>query len=246
MGNEGLVVEGDCTGPYEEFALKMLTANKLPGFIEMNIEEINNISRIVYDISSKQSLLSLSRIQNITMPQMREFIRSLKNAADVLPEYLLDPGMILLDPGCIYADDRCCSFFFCACPYKNTDSQEQKENLADMIISNIDYKDTELVQAAYQLNMALNGEKFNINDLYESCFGQSLKDEETDVRNVFDGSNNNGTSSFPGHDQTAQDIDLRKYISIPDIRTVHGKKTKKAKNDFLGKLKDYIKESGLI
>lgn len=160
-----MVIEEQENDRCEEYALHMLLKNSIEGFLQPAYEEMNGKRRLLYDISRLYSLNSLFELKKMTGPDLSFFLESLRNAAKRLEEYLLDPDLVMLDPENIFAEYETGRFWFCACPFPAEERNAQNSELADMIISSIDYSDVSLVKTAYRVNIAFNSRNFSLADL---------------------------------------------------------------------------------
>ena len=177
MMQNSLVLEAQDTDDTDVFVLKMITKNDIEGFITPVSEEMNGRMRLLFDISGKYSMNSLYEMRKMTAKDLSAFLSALAGCASRLGDYLIDAGSVMTDPEYIYTDQDGSRYYFCISPFKDVPARKQCSDLADMIISCIDYSDTALVQAAYKINMALNSDNFS----FEGLPALMSDDEDTKV-----------------------------------------------------------------
>ena len=149
----------------DDYSLKMIQRNKIPGLLDASYESMNGESRIFYDIASKQSFHKIFESGRVNRQHMKNLIASLEYCVKQMQEYLLDSEKIMLLPEFIYTDMDAEKFYFCFNPFYESRMQDDLRNFFDQIISFIDYEDTELVKNIYELHMMAQKGMLNIQDM---------------------------------------------------------------------------------
>ena len=86
------------------FALQMILKNKIDGLLDVHLESLNNKSRLLYDISSKQALDKMFEAGKMKREHFKNLLMSLKNLSERLEAYLLDTEYIMALPEYVYTD----------------------------------------------------------------------------------------------------------------------------------------------
>lgn len=160
----------------EDFAVKMQEYNRIKNLLAFSYEIINGRVNFLYNISSKQAMLTLLEAEKVTYETLCGFVASLKSLVDTLEEYLLDMNNIMLKKECIFFDMKSGKYRYCYNPYYNGDLKMEIRVIFDELLSAIDYEDPKSVKLAYILNRECHRENFTVESLI------SVIEEETAVR----------------------------------------------------------------
>lgn len=190
------------------FALQMILKNKIDGLLDVHLESLNNKSRLLYDISSKQALDKMFEAGKMKREHFKNLLMSLKNLSERLEAYLLDTEYIMALPEYVYTDIDRKKFYFCYDPFGNGSLQSDLGILADTIISYIDYDDAQLVKSAYELNALVQRDNFSINELISIVAGIEEEDD-VKVKSLFEEQNVLPNRKYPNSDD---DIDISEFI----------------------------------
>ena len=237
LAHSCIVMETDGTEEVDEFAVKMILKNDIDGLLKPEMQEMNGKTRLIYDIGTKYSMLSLFEMKKMTSKDMSYFMESLQKSVCSMEDYLLDTNLLILDPEYIYAEKDADRFYFCVS--LNTDSfHKQMAALAEMLITVIDYDDSELVRTAYSINMAMNENNFSIDSVFsaleeDSVAGQVLCEETYEE---YSPENECFSEIMPETDR-----DMRQAEEEKKVLRRSGNAPQK-KRSMLVKLKDYIED----
>lgn len=149
----------------DDFFVKILTNNNIPGLVSFSYEYIDGKTVLLYDISSKQSLEKYFETKKITFHILSAFLNSLRNASSALSEYLLNPEGILLRSDCIFTDYSHSRFYFCYCPGNHEESVKNVQSLITSLLSLIDYSDPLVIALAFDLNKIVQSDTFTLRDI---------------------------------------------------------------------------------
>jgi len=151
LRNNYLVIAKEAGCNDEDYCLRMLQANTIPGIIRPDLRIIDNQIFYYFDITSKQSLEIIYEKTPITYEQIRSFFLNVVEITDHAYEYLLNENNLVLDPKYIYTDLLSEKIFTCYLPGYNKDIRKQLINLIEFIMNKVDYKDNGAVLYIYNL-----------------------------------------------------------------------------------------------
>ena len=172
-----MVIENTGAFDPEDFEVRMLLENNIYGLLRFGYEIIDGKAKLLYEISSKQSLVAVFGAQKISSRMLCGLVDFLKNITDELEEYLLDPDNIMLKKECIFTELSSGCFFGCYNPYYKGDLKVELGILFDELLSEIDYDDPEAVRLAYALNREVHKENFTIDSIFKLACAKEDKNE---------------------------------------------------------------------
>lgn len=85
---------------------KMLTYNRVPHFLRLDIRELDLELSFVYDISGKRMLKQALRSMRMTSSQYFEWMLQLVRILENCRAYMLHPDHVLLHEECVFVDDQ--------------------------------------------------------------------------------------------------------------------------------------------
>ncbi len=149
------------TANENEFAITMISENKIPGLIPVGERLFNGEKELYYDISSRQSLDVMYEKRPITADVLKRLFSDLRSAYGCIDEYLLDTDKVLLKPEYIYTDLNDGSFEFLFYPFDETGSEDGYE-FAEYILDRISGEDEDAVMTAYEFYRLIKEEEGDI------------------------------------------------------------------------------------
>lgn len=153
---------------YKEcYRSKMLKSNQPEFFLPYDTQNINGIIQFTYDISSKQSIESFYEDSKIDYQTIRHFLFSLKEALDILNNYLLEPDYLVLEPQLIYLNITTKNLYFCYCPGEKQNFYDSLNHFLCYMISKIDHEDNNSIILAYSLQQQSMNKNYTFDDLIE-------------------------------------------------------------------------------
>lgn len=152
-----------------DFAVKMLSNNDIPGLLKVDHENLNGSYDLRYDISSMQAFSILFEKRPVTYEQLRAFIFSLKALVDVTGEYLLDINNVILKQQCFFADSAGKEYRYCYFPYYKGDFKLELRIILKALLAMVDHADERVLLLAYDLHNAASSENYVIEDLALIC-----------------------------------------------------------------------------
>ena len=120
-------------------------------FLQPSRQFLNGQIRILYDISSRQSLLRLYEHSPIPGNVLYNILDSLSLAMQECGRYLMDSSDLLLEPETIYISPSSGKVRFCCLPGSGEDIAENRfMPLADFILKHLDHGDPSAVGLGYR------------------------------------------------------------------------------------------------
>lgn len=152
------------------YVLKMLAQNKIPGLLECKLRCIEEKTYYAYDITAKRSLEQKYAERKMLFSDLIDLFYELYKIIGCANEYLLSQEGFWLEPQYIFSDldteELTCLYFPCSKIYKE-DKRETYRKLADFLLDKIDHKDEHAVNTAYHFYKISKEEFFS----FESFVG---------------------------------------------------------------------------
>lgn len=171
----------------DSYQVGMLVKNRLPGFLECRISQVDRSAFFYYEITSRQSLQLVLERKRLLAGELRAFLEGLEKARRTGAEYLLDTERILLDPSCIYLDPDDWTVFFCFCPFAEQEASEELLKLAEYLLDRLDRQDAEAVTLGYEFYRIAGEENPSLEKLLAGT-GEGVSSLSGDTSERTDGS----------------------------------------------------------
>ena len=197
----------DTSAPYtEDYQIKMLKNNSVPGLLKIAGNGLEGKSRYTYPV---QELLPFSQKytkQKISFSTLNLLINQLIDLTHVLGNYLLNPDCILLHPDCIFEPREPSEqqakqhFYFCYVPSFSGSLSDSFHKLTEFIVQNLDYNDDNGILLACLLHKETLQKNYHLESLLQSCRKEAARREEQETMSV--NKNRKMKLSHPTPDQT--------------------------------------------
>lgn len=162
----------------EDYQIRMLTDNALPGLLKVKGQGADEKSRYRYDVTNKMSLAELWRTEKWGYGKLEQFMRQLIQVLYELNNYLLDLNSLSLKPEHIYRSRE--RFYFCYVPGMSGDIWRGFHVLMEEFVRVMDYNDREGIYLAYELHKASMEENYDMEQVLE----QILEKKEQEMERV--------------------------------------------------------------
>ncbi len=220
----------------QTFRTKMLVNNIITGLLFTELQYINNVPYLVYDISSKHALSSLTQNTQIGFELFKGIMIGLISVCETIEEFLLEPKYILLSPELIYINPETKTPFFCFCPCSSPKDSTFLDNFRDLlcyILTKLDHNDNHCVVAAYKIQHLSLSDDFNVNTIFEvinNSFDDTTKQEI--AYNIYENSSSNNLNDMI-FEENANEIFKNSILDSPIkyLRSIFKKKTIVSEDD---------------
>lgn len=165
----------------ESYKYKMIQYNKLDSFLGCRVYCMDNVTRIQYDISSKQSLQRICEKKHLNQQQFQKILGAIQKLIHELERYFLRLDEVFLKPEYIYADMETFEVYFCYYPHKESaQAEEEFHALAEYLINHLDYEDKQVIEQGYALYRYTLQENYDILKSIQKAMGKQGKLEESE------------------------------------------------------------------
>lgn len=158
----------------EDYQMRMLNRNQIPGILSMKGRGMNGSSLYDYDVSGKISVKAMYERSKINSEDMKMFLVELKRTINEVEKHLLNKNCILLKPEYIFYENG--HFFFCYYPHAKEDFWQEFHVLTEYFVKQADYEDKECVRMTFLLHKETMEENYSLEKLIEECLkGQEIR-----------------------------------------------------------------------
>lgn len=168
------------SGRNEKYAVRMLTGNKIPGFLPFHEKQVNGENRYYYDITSKQPLDRILEHKSLTGAELERMISDLIFSLKQIERFFLDESCIELKPEFIYVEPDSFQCYFCFIPGMAGDFPRAFCELSQYLLDHVNHRDGDAVVLAFAVFRECRKENFGIEDI-EKCL---RKGEESTGREM--------------------------------------------------------------
>lgn len=163
----------------DSYKYKMILHNKIRGLLDCRIYHVDNITKVQYDISSKQSLKRICEKKHLNQQQFEAVLAAVQGLMQELARYCLSLDEVFLNPEYIYADMESFEVYFCYYPDRKQILAEQEfHQLAEYLINYLDYEDKEVIEKGYALYRYTMEENYDIGkSIQKARLGHAEKGE---------------------------------------------------------------------
>ena len=167
-------------GKNEEYTVRMLTENRIPGFLSFREKQVDGERWFYYDVTSRQPLGRILEHRNLRGKELERLAADLLFSLKQTERYLLDEKSMDLTPEMIYVDPDDLKANFCLLPGSGSQFEESFRKLARYILDHVDHTDGDAVVLAFALFRAGEKENLGIRDL-EKCLRAGERDGKEDI-----------------------------------------------------------------
>lgn len=162
-----MVLTAPCPVTGEEYQVRMVTRNRIPGFLACKERSVDGKAEFFYEITSLAPLAGMFESRRMGVRDIRQLMEGIQKALQGASEYLLDGNDILLDPETIYMNAESREVFLCLLPFHAGNIQEAFRALAEYILKRLDHADREAVLWGYEIYSKTAEENYSIQKLLE-------------------------------------------------------------------------------
>lgn len=151
----------------ENFQLRMITENNIPGLLHTEKRNFNNENSLYYRINGRQNLLQMMQKREADAEILRSLLRETDAVLNTLAQYLLDADSLLLIPECIYFHATEKNISFCMYPFGRKDIRQQLRELSEYFLDRINREDEQAVNIAFRLYRMTREPNFAFSEIVE-------------------------------------------------------------------------------
>lgn len=167
-------------GDLSSFQLNMLSANRIPRLLELQVEAKDGRIRLHYKITGKKMLAHRLRMERLTL---REYYKLLLRIVEVLDDsrmYMLQPGQYVLDEQYIYCGSGMHDLYFTYIPKEKLEGKHTVSSDFQRLAAKWVHRVAELHGSGFQeLMRYLEEEAFNLPELKQLLHNQLNRLQET-------------------------------------------------------------------
>lgn len=149
MSDNYMVIPGAGLHTEENYQIRMLLENQVPGLLPCKMQKINGEEFFYYEITGCQSLQNLFEKRKFGYGELEELFLGVFRIMEKLDEYLLNRDYLILQPSCIFqnkGDNRYC---FVWIPSAHGNIEMEFRQLTEYLLPKIDHRDKQAVTLGY-------------------------------------------------------------------------------------------------
>ena len=113
------------------YQMRMLVGNSIPSILKCRVQGVDGQFMVCYDITSKQSLLSLYEEKKMGYEDLQMILGGFVQVMEDMSEYLLNPCRLVLKPEYMYVDVEKRQIYFCYLPGYDEDVRQKFQELTE-------------------------------------------------------------------------------------------------------------------
>lgn len=185
MEKNKILFERNLSGSYmkiiveneDAFEERMLQKQKLRGLLPLEKCYIDGEGQYWYNISGKQSLDTFCKISSMGITFLEKLIYSICDALEVLSQHLMGQDSLCLYPEQIFISNSTEEYWFTVIPGGCEEIEVAFRTLIEYLLMQIDHKDAEAVQLAYDIYEKTLDEGYQLIDIQSSIVQAHLNQE---------------------------------------------------------------------
>lgn len=131
------------------YQLKMITHNNIPGFLRCKETYLEGKYHLQYEVSGKKSLLKKYQDKEMEFEDIVIILEYISAQIMQMKEYLLHEKYLLLEPKYMYWDDEWNQAYFLFYPAEEGEMEGKLRKLADFFLEYGNHKDIHVVNISY-------------------------------------------------------------------------------------------------
>ncbi len=162
------------------YQMRMLVGNTIPSILKCRIQGVDGQFMVCYDITSKQSLLSLYEEKKMGYEDLQMILGGFVQVMEEMSEYLLNPCRLLLKPEYMYVDIEKRQLYFCYLPGYDQDVRQKFQELTEYILPILDHEDQRAVMLGYGIYRRALEDSFHLEYIKKELYQERDEIERTD------------------------------------------------------------------
>ena len=115
--NSYFILKEETISPREEFLLRMITENQIPGLLQVTRNQLNAEGELYYNINGYVSFEEYCGKKQLGQQDVKRLLLALQKILKQMEEYLLDADSLLLEPGSLFYSTSKETFGICLYPF---------------------------------------------------------------------------------------------------------------------------------
>lgn len=179
--NSYFILKEETISPREEFLLRMITENQIPGLLQATRNQLNADGEIYYNINGYVSFAEYCGKKQLGQQDLKRLLLSLQGILKQMEEYLLDADSLLLEPESLFLSTSRETYAFCLYPFAKNNIRSQIQDLGEYLLNHINHEDEKVVKMTYQFYRMTREENFEIWQVVEELIRET---SQPDVEKV--------------------------------------------------------------
>lgn len=179
--NSYFILKEETISPREEFLLRMITENQIPGLLQATRNQLNAEGEIYYNINGYISFAEYCGKKQLGQQDLKRLLLSLQGILKQMEEYLLDADSLLLEPESLFLSTSKETYAFCLYPFAKKNIRSQIQDLGEYLLNHINHEDEKVVKMTYQFYRMTREENFEIWQVVEELIRET---SQPDVEKV--------------------------------------------------------------
>ena len=157
------------------YQIRMLVGNTIPSVLKCKVQGVDGQFMVCFDITSKQSVLSLYEEKKIGYEDLQMILGSFIQAMEEMSEYLLNPSRLILKPEYMYADVEKKQIYFCYLPGYDQEVRQEFQELTEYLLPRIDHEDSRAVMLGYGIYRRALEDCFHLENIKQELYKERQK-----------------------------------------------------------------------
>lgn len=176
--NESLMVIKDERIKLNNYKIKMIMKNKIPGLLEIYTSILNGEAEINYIVSSKQSLKDLIMKGKLSYEELYNIIKSIIDLEEQLEKYFLNIEDIVLVPEYIFINKSNQNIEYCYFMNEDKSFIDLFKEFVQRLIQVTNHSDKKAVTFIYEIFELCNEEGFVLSDVKKYLSNKYISEKE--------------------------------------------------------------------
>lgn len=161
-----------------EYQVRMILVNEIPGLLRCRLRNVDGVSYLYYEITSKQPLARIFEYRVAEGDDIRALVQAIGRTMEGIARYLLPDDGLLLDPELIYMDVETREVSFCYLPFCEERITGAFRGLAEYLLKNLNHEDEQAVFWGYRLYSGTVEENYSVYTVIQEMHGKLEKSRE--------------------------------------------------------------------
>lgn len=158
------------------YQMRMLVGNTIPSILKCRVQGVNGQFMVCFDITSKQSLLSLYEEKKIGYEDLQMIFGGFVQVMEEMSEYLLNPCRLILKPEYMYVDVEKRQLYFCYLPGYEQDIRQKFQELTEYILPILDHEDQKAVMLGYGIYRRALEDSFHLEYIKKELYQERTEE----------------------------------------------------------------------